>query len=214
MSNERRILTGGDIRCMTAGKAMRISGMAARYNSPTKISGAKGRFVERLMRGAFSRAINERQDVALLINHDMNRLMARVSSGTLRLHDSEDGLAFDADLPDSEDARNAYASIQRGDMHGCSFGFGECDSDWDMTEDPEDRTRKMARRTIRDIHQLMDVSPTTFPAYEETSVTARSIEQRSEIVVPDAFIVIPEPVVDSEATRARRRRVLDIVARY
>src|SRR5882762_4668186 len=119
-----------------AGKAMRVSGLAARYMSPTKIATRSGKFVERIMRGAFSRAVTEKQDVAFLINHDPNRLMARVSSGTLRLRDSDDGLLFDADFSDTDDARAAYASIQRGDMHDCSFSFDpDCEDAWDIGED-------------------------------------------------------------------------------
>lgn len=215
MSIEQRIIDAAELRAVGTDRVMRVSGVAARYNSPTKISSkVGGKFIERIMRGAFSRAINEKQDVAFLINHDPNRLMARVSSGTLRLRDYDEGLAFDADLdPESEDARNAYRSIQRGDMHQCSFSFGDAESDFDMAEDPDDRSRKMARRTIRDIKQLGDVSAVTFPAYKGTSVAARA-EQRSEIVIPEEFIVVPEPVKTSAETIARRRRVLDICARY
>ena len=197
------------------GSDMRVTGLAARYMVPTKIATRSGKFIERIMRGAFSHAIDTKQDVAFLINHDPNRLMARVSSGTLRLRDTDEGLAFDADFPDNEDARSAYESIKRGDMHGCSFSFDpDCDADFDAAEDPDDRSVKMPRRTIRNFRTVNDVSAVTFPAYKGTSVNARSIEQRSEIVIPDEFIVVPEPVVDSEATRARRRRVLDIIARY
>jgi uncharacterized protein len=205
--NERRIIVA-EVRA-AIGQDMRVTGLAARYNSPTKLIGARGKFVERIMRGAFSRAIDEKQDVAFLINHDPNRLMARVSSGTLRLRDTDDGLSFEADLdPDSPDARNAYSAIKRGDMHQCSFGFGDCDADFDMAEDPDDRTVKMPRRSIRDIKVLADVSAVTYPAYTDTSVKARSIEQRSEVVIPDEFIVIPEPVQDAADVVARRRQLL------
>ena len=206
---EQRIITGAEVRAVGVGKAMRVSGVAARYDSPTKIGTRVGKFIERIMRGAFSRAINEQHDVAFLINHDDNRLMARVSSGTLRLRDSDEGLAFDADFPDTEDARNAYASIARGDMHQCSFGWSGEVADWDTAEDPDDRSRRMPRRTIRDITKLNDVSAVTFPAYSNTSVVARSIEQRSEtIVIPEQFIVVPEPEVDAADVIARRRQLL------
>src|SRR4029077_10491849 len=106
-----------------AGKAMRVSGIAARYNSPTIIGrGSRGPFKEVLLPGAFRKAVDSKQDAAFLINHDPNKLFGRVSAGTLRLRDAADGLHFECDFPDTEEARNAYTSIQRGDMHGCSFG--------------------------------------------------------------------------------------------
>jgi HK97 family phage prohead protease len=208
--HEQRIIAA-DVRCAMTGKAMRVSGIAARYNSPTRIGAARGAFIERIARGAFSRAIDAKQDTAFLINHDVNRLMARVSSGTLRLRDGEEGLEFEADLPDTEDARNAYAAIQRGDMHQCSFRWTGQDDDWDMIEDPDDRSAKIPRRTLRDIKNLEDVSAVTFPAYQNTEVHARA-EQRSDIVIPEQFVVVPAPVQDAADIVARRRELLGLAS--
>src|SRR6266850_3910970 len=157
MSNEIRIING-DVRCsMGSGKAMRVSGLAARYDSPTKIGARAGKFLEVIKRGAFRNALAAKQDTAFLINHDPSRLMARVSSGTLRLKETDEGLMFDADFVDSEDARTAYASIQRGDMHQMSFGFDpHVDADWDTDSDPEDRKGRGARRSIRKLKKGLD----------------------------------------------------------
>src|SRR5580692_3290000 len=145
---ERRIVVG-EVRACATGKPMRVSGLAARYNYPAKIG---KRFMEKLAPGAFRHAVRSKQDVAFLINHDMNRLMGRVSAGTLRLRETDEGLEFDADLPDTEDGRNAYESIRRGDMHQCSFGFdNDVDQQWEMGEDPDDRAKKIPHRTIRNI---------------------------------------------------------------
>jgi HK97 family phage prohead protease len=206
---ETRIIVG-QVRAV-AGKAMRVSGLAARYNSPAKIG---KRFVEKLAPGAFRSAVQSKQDTKFLINHDVNRLMGSVAAGTLRLRETNDGLEFDADLPDTEDARNAYAAIERGDMHQCSFGF-DCDKEdeqWEMGDDPDDRAKRMAHRTIKNIRVLSDVSAVTFPAYSATHVQARSaeeIENRSDVVVPAEFIV-KEPETDSVEAIARRRQLLGI----
>ncbi len=190
--NEIRIING-DVRCsMGSGKAMRVSGMAARYDSPTKIGTRAGKFIEIIKRGAFRSSLAGKQDVAFLINHDPSRLMARVSSGTLRLKETDEGLLFDADFVDSEDARTAYASIQRGDMHQMSFGFDpDVDADWDSDSDPDDRKARIARRSIRNFKKLHDVSAVTFPAYPNTSADK-----------------------DSEKIMERRRRIFDIATRY
>jgi len=218
MSNEIRIVNG-DVRCsMGSGKAMRVSGMAARYNSPTKIGTRAGKFLEVIKRGAFRSSLAAKQDVAFLINHDPSRLMARVSSGTLRLKETDEGLLFDADFVDSEESRAAYASIQRGDMHQMSFGFDpDVDADWDTDVDPEDRKSRMARRSIRNFNKVHDVSAVTFPAYPNTSVHARSavVEQRSEtIVIPEQILIATVTNKDAEKIIERRRRIFDIAARY
>src|SRR5262249_7616398 len=107
---------------------------------------------------------------------------------------------------DSEDGRNAYASIKRGDMSECSFGFtcDEGDDSWDVETD--ERGKRMARRTVRNIAVLSDVSAVTFPAYDKTNIHAR--EQRSEVVIPEKFIV--EPETDSIEAIERRRQLLNI----
>ncbi len=203
---------------MGSGKAMRVSGMAARYNSPTKIGIRTGKFIEVIKRGAFRSSLAAKQDTAFLINHDPSRLMARVSSGTLRLKETDEGLLFDADFPDTEDARAAYASIQRGDMHEMSFGFDpDVDADWDTDGDPDDRRKRIARRSIRNFKKVLDVSAVTYPAYPNTSVHARSavIEQRSEtIVIPEQILIATVSDKDAAKIIERRRRVLDIIARY
>jgi len=216
--SEIRIING-DVRCsMGSGKAMRVSGLAARYENPTRIGTRAGKFLEVIKRGAFRSAIAAKQDTAFLINHDPSRLMARVSAGTLRLKETDEGLLFDADFPDTEEARTAYASIARGDMHDMSFGFDpDVDADWDSTEDPEDRKVRMARRSIRNFKKVLDVSAVTYPAYPNTSVHARSaaIEQRSEtIVIPEQILIATVTNKDAEKIIERRRRIFDIAARY
>jgi HK97 family phage prohead protease len=211
MLREKRIVYG-EVRAVgVAGKAMRVSGMAARYNSPTVIGrGERGSFKEVLLPGAFRKAVTAKQDTAFLINHDANKLMGRVSSGTLRLRDTDEGLCFDCDFPDTEEARSAYASIQRGDMHGCSFGFGTETGDDEWSVERATGGKAVAVRKIRNVASLNDVSAVTFPAYDGTSVSAR-FENRSAIMIPKEFeIVETEDETDSVESIARRRQLLNI----
>src|SRR6266436_5436646 len=148
---------------------MRLAGMAARYNRPALISTKDGkRFIEQITPGAFRSALKRNDDVALLVNHDPNKVMARVSAGTLRLHEVSSGLAFEAELPDTQYARDAYTSVKRGDINGCSFGFGPCEDEWDMEGvDPDnERGRRLPRRNLRNFKQISDVSVVVFPAYQ------------------------------------------------
>ena len=62
---------------------------------------------------------------------------------------------------------NAYARIARGDITGCSFGF---DIQEQETEYRDDGT---VHWTITKVKPLYEISPCTFPAYEDTSVSAR-----------------------------------------
>jgi HK97 family phage prohead protease len=206
---ETRIVRG-EIRAVgAAGKAMRVAGIAARYNSPTTI-GRRGQgqsFKEIILPGAFRKAVNARQDTAFLINHDPNKLMGRVSAGTLHLRESDDGLSFECDFPDTEEARSAYESIKRGDMHGCSFGFNTDKGDDEFTMET-DALGRVPVRKVRNVAQLHDVSAVTFPAYDGTHVAAR-MENLSSIQLPEEFDV-EETETDSVEAIARRRQLLNI----
>ena len=69
-----------------------------RTNSDTVIAGL---FVERIERGAFSRAIREGHDVRALFNHDPNQVLARTKNKTLTLRETEEGLESEADPADT-----------------------------------------------------------------------------------------------------------------
>lgn len=214
MRTETRIIRG-EVRAVgVAGQAMRVSGIAARYNNPTVVQQGRVAFREVLLPGAFRKAVYGKQDTAFLINHDPNKLLGRVSSGTLRLQDTSEGLSFECDFPDTEAAREAYASIKRGDLHGCSFGFSTepDDSTW-VTDRANGKA--VAIRKIHNVSALNDVSAVTFPAYPNTSVNARSqeFENRSSITIPAGLIPeldAEEDETDNVEMIARRRQLLSI----
>ena len=62
---------------------------------------------------------------------------------------------------------NLYARVKRGDVTQCSFGFDIID------EETEFRSGDEVHWTIKEV-KLYEVSCCTFPAYEETSISART----------------------------------------
>lgn len=162
---EFRMVSGGELRAAADGKS--ISGYGAVFNSFAQI----GAFREVVKPGAFSRALREHQDVRALFNHDPNRVLGRTKSGTLTLREDGKGLFFRIELPDTDAARGLHASIDRGDIDGCSFGFACVKENW-----PE-AGKNGGQRSTRELLDvdLFDVGPVTFPAYAQTSVDARSL---------------------------------------
>ena len=63
---------------------------------------------------------------------------------------------------------NLHARVQRGDVDQASFGFDE--SAVMFVDLPDGRVR----REIHGIAKLWEISVCTFPAYEQTNVSARS----------------------------------------
>ena len=150
-----------------------LSGYAANYNQMSEDLGWGLR--ERIMPGCFSRAIREKQDVRHLINHDPNRVLGRTAAGTTELSEDKKGLKFRTLLPDTSYARDLAASVERGDVNECSFGFMVNNSDpdnpgaiWREVPDPEDNSKLITVRELHDVN-LMDVSTVTYPAYPKTN---------------------------------------------
>ena len=120
---------------------------------------------ESVAQGAFSRTISG--DIRALINHDTTLVLGRTKANTLQLREDAHGLWGHIDInPNDVDAMNLYERVKRGDVDQCSFGFDIRSEDTDIREDGS------IHWTIRDV-DLYEVSCCTFPAYEQTNISAR-----------------------------------------
>lgn len=146
-----------------------IRGHAAVFN---RLSEDLGGFREQIRPGAFSKAIIE-DDVRALWNHDPNFILGRNRAGTLRMFEDSDGLAVEIDPPDTQFARDLMTSMRRGDVTQMSFGF--------TVEKGGQSWEKVNGETIRTLSSLhlFDVSPVTFPAYPQTDVAVRALEEHN-----------------------------------
>ena len=118
--------------------------------------------------GAFAETLGN--DIRALVNHDSTLVLGRNKAGTLELREDSHGLWGKVKVnPNDGDAMNLYERVKRGDVDQCSFGF--------MIEDEETEFRDdgSIHWTIRKVN-LFEVSVVTFPAYEETSVSARKAD--------------------------------------
>jgi HK97 family phage prohead protease len=150
---------GGDI----------VRGHAAVFDS---LSENLGGFREKIDKGAFDEVLDN--DVRALFNHDSNIVLGRTRSNTLRLGVDSKGLTYDYDDPDTTQSRDLLKLMVRGDVSQSSFGFTVDEDKWE--EDADGRII----RTIVKVNRLFDVSPVTFPAYPDTDVAKRSLEEWRE----------------------------------
>lgn len=159
MKIESRMLKNAELRAK-AGST--IAGYAAVFNSPSEPLP----WIETIAPGCFARAISEKQDVRCLFNHDACHILGRVQAGTCFLREDLTGLFFECETPDTEAGRAVWTAVKRGDISECSFSF--------PIDSVSDRwTNKGMERELLDV-DLCDVGPCTFPAYESTSVQART----------------------------------------
>ena len=174
-TTERRYFPVDEIRAMADEDGNRsISGHAAVFN---KWSEDLGGFIERVAPGAFADTIID-DDIRSLFNHNVDNILGRSKSGTLKLKEDDRGLLIDNALPDTQVARDLVTSIDRGDIDQMSFGFRTIEDEWDFS-DP-----KLAKRTLVKL-QLRDTSPVTFPAYLDTDVAVRSLDKWKEEHKPE-----------------------------
>lgn len=145
-----------------------ISGYFSVFNSPYELfPGATESIAETAFDGALS------DDIRCLVNHDTTLVLGRTKAGTLTLKTDSRGLWGEVKInPKDQDAMNLYERVKRGDVDQCSFGFDILDEEFEDRGDTVNWTIKKVK--------LYEVSVVTFPAYEETSVTARS-KQLSDI---------------------------------
>lgn len=127
---------------------------------------------ESIGRHAFDNTVGG--DVRALINHNTTLVIGRTVNGTLLLRVDERGLWGEIDINEADsDAVNLYERVRRGDVSGCSFGFDIVKESY--TIDPDKRWHWVLEEV-----ELYEVSPCTFPAYPDTSISAGERQMRSE----------------------------------
>jgi HK97 family phage prohead protease len=161
---------------------MRLSGYAAVFNNAS----VPLPFIEYIAPGAFRKTLSETPDVRLLINHE-GLPLARTKNGTLTLTEDEVGLRFDAELPDTNEARDLYTLIERGDVDQMSFAFRVIRQKFN-----KDRSE----RTLTEVSLSDgDVSVVTYPAYPTTTVEAREHLARAIQAVKEGREISGESLV-------------------
>ncbi len=181
--NELRARYGDNVEVraveVRAQEDMTIEGYASVFGDEYDL----GYFTERVAPGAFDGRTND--DVRLLINHTGVPL-ARTTNNTLTLTIDERGLHYRAKLADTQEGRDLYTLIQRGDITQSSFAFTIEDDEWSGDR----RTR-----TINRVGQLYDVSPVTYPASPTTTVQAREMATYTQPEPAPAPVEEPQPEI-------------------
>ena len=189
---ERRTVKGAEIRAdKDSGK---ITGYAAMFDSPTVIAGS---FREVIRPGAFKKTLSDGADVRALFNHDPNYVLGRNKAGTLQLTEDEKGLRYEIDPPDTQQGRDLTESIRRGDVSQSSFAFSTVQDAWRKDEDG------IEIRELIEV-ELYDVSPVTYPAYEDTEVSVRNQEiKREDGSITTMAVLIDRWKQDTEEGRSQ-----------
>ena len=155
-------LRSGEFKTREDSGEMTIEGYFAVFNSDYEMwEGAS----ESIAPGAFTSSMGG--DIRGLTNHDTTLVLGRTKVHTLELKEDTHGLWGRITInPKDSDAVNTYERVKRGDVDQCSIGFMIRSEETDFRDDGS------IHWTITDV-ELFEVSVCTFPAYEETGVSAR-----------------------------------------
>lgn len=137
-------------------------------------------FVETIERGAFDEA--DMSDVIMCFNHDINHILSRTSSGTLKLKVDDIGLHFEFEAPNTTIGNDMLEMVRRGDISKCSFRFYI--EEQKVTYRTEENGLKYDEHRITKFGVIKDVSLVVFPAYNDTEAKARFLEERKKVGVP------------------------------
>ena len=148
---------------------MRADGVAILYDEVTVLfEDSSVRYEEEIAKGAASKSLKE-DDIRAVWNHNYDIVLGRNSAGTLELDEQESGVHVGIDFPNSQEGRDKYTTVERGDVSQMSFGF---DILKESVTDDNSGDKRVIRSRVEEI-KLWEVSPVTFPAYENTKLNAR-----------------------------------------
>lgn len=147
---------------------MVIEGYAAVFDSETLIGSEDWGFYESIDRGAFEGA--NMRDVPLKYNHsDAVPILARTRNNSLVLTVDDKGLFIRAELLDTQDSVDMYKRIKAGLIDKMSIAF--------TVKEEDVRNGRTPHRRITRFDRIFDVSVVDTPAYEDTSIYARSLDR-------------------------------------
>jgi HK97 family phage prohead protease len=147
---------------------MILEGYALVFNNETLIGDEEYGFLEEID----SRALSETKmkDVPMKYNHmDSFLIIARTKNQSLSLTVDSIGLKVRAELLDTNTNQDIYKMVRSGLLDKMSFAFTVDEQVWN-------REGSVPKRTITKIERLYDVSVVDTPAYDATSIYARSLE--------------------------------------
>ena len=153
-----------------------VEGYAVVFNSQSEDLG----FYETINPSAITEEVLKRSDVFCLFNHDQDKVLARskYGEGSLKLEIDERGLKYSFTAPNTDLGEELLEHLQRGEIDSSSFAFtvslDEGSEKWYTVEGVQ-------YRDIYKIENLYDVSPVYQPAYQETTVSKRTLDKLNQL---------------------------------
>lgn len=176
-----------------------LTGTPIVYNEPTDL----GWYKEIIDDGALDNT--DLRDVRFLVNHNTDMIpLARSRNNNTRstmqlevVPNEGMNIRVDLDTENNAESKSLYSAVERGDLDGMSFMFTVDEDKW------EDLDTDYPTRHIISFSKVFEVSAVTFPAYEQTSLSARGLSEALE----SARRSLENAKTERDEIEARRKRV-------
>lgn len=182
-------------------KALYVEGVATPFNAPCVLYSYDGvDYKEQIDARAFDET--DFSDVIFNYNHG-GKVLARTRNQTLELSIQADGLHMRARLDGTEEGRKLYEEIKGGYIDRMSFLFVAGETKYNVDEH---------MRTVLKVKKLYDVSAVDIPAYDTTSISARSsfaVEIEKERKAAEA-VELRRKILQTEIEETMKREAMEV----
>lgn len=144
--------------------------------------------------GCITPDLLSRSDVVLTAFHNNQLILGRwrKGNGTLSLEIDQRGLKIRCTLAETATADELLSAIERGDISGMSFAFTADEEDsvngvsYEKTGEKTAEGKAVWLRHVKRVTGLYDVTIAGHPAYEQTTIEAREIDEAIKRACGDA----------------------------
>ncbi|PEA67727.1 HK97 family phage prohead protease [Bacillus toyonensis] len=170
---------------------LKVSGYVNKTNQWSQTLGKQKKFVERILPGAFRKAIQNGNEIHFLAEHANAKILSSTRNGSLNLREDENGLYMEATISDTSWGRDYHTLITDGIIQNMSFGMQVLKDSWKKLADGT------YERSISDLY-LAEVSAVRNPAYIQSTIQARSIEVVEDVDIPEENDTEDKPMVEEK----------------
>ncbi|RKD84118.1 HK97 family phage prohead protease [Sinobaca qinghaiensis] len=148
-----------------------VEGYVNETGQPSEILGGHKRFREKILKGAFQRAIDkaQKQGIDFLAEHDKSKILSSTTNDSLILKEDSKGLFMSATITPTSWGKDYYELIKSNILSKMSFGFRTIKDKW------SENVTGVYDRTIEEL-ELFEVSVVRNPAYSQSNIAARGID--------------------------------------
>ena len=172
-TEKREVFCAGSLAVREGDDKKIIEGVAIVTEKETVLwEGSDYREIEVIAQSCINREFIAQQNMTLNLLHNRDESFARTPK-SLRVEPREDGLHFEADIPDCDLGKRARALTENGTYQGCSFEFYPKDYEVTEREAADGKKEYVIRHTA--FERVSALTLAMNPAYPTTSVGVREL---------------------------------------